>query len=269
VGELLTAEGMSNMYKAVGFGRRVPLAASNDFPSGLYNTPGWVPNQAWLIRKEGRGMSVGDARNLAIGQGALAITPLQAALMVGEIITGQYRTPKIYTTEPDGLAFPVELSPNVRRLAREGMFQVINDPNATGYKYAYTDLCPLAAKTGSAQAPPRAIEWEMSWKDPATGKLIKQTTTNTDKFYQSAPVPRKIINQRAITFYPTLRPEDQKDETGRTKDLAHAWFVGYAPANHPRIVTVVFIEYGLAGGSAAGPVFRDIMLKCRELGYFK
>ena len=37
----------------------------------------------------------------------------------------------------------------------------------------------------------------------------------------------------------------------------HAWFVGYAPADSPRLVLVVFLEEGTGFGSAA-PVAGDI-----------
>jgi len=34
----------------------------------------------------------------------------------------------------------------------------------------------------------------------------------------------------------------------------HAWFMGYAPYEHPKIAIAVFVEHGGHGGSAAGPV---------------
>ncbi|KUK10052.1 MAG: Peptidoglycan glycosyltransferase [Clostridia bacterium 41_269] len=39
----------------------------------------------------------------------------------------------------------------------------------------------------------------------------------------------------------------------------HAWFVGFAPAEEPRIAVAVIIENGGAGGSAAAPIAREIM----------
>ena len=59
------------------------------------------------------------------------------------------------------------------------------------------------------------------------------------------------------------------DAYGRRRGLAHGWFAGYCPSKSPRILAVVFIEYGISGGHSAGPVFKKIMLKCKELGYFK
>ena len=40
---------------------------------------------------------------------------------------------------------------------------------------------------------------------------------------------------------------------------AHAWFVGFAPAEEPRIAVAVVIENGGAGGTASAPLAREIM----------
>jgi len=39
----------------------------------------------------------------------------------------------------------------------------------------------------------------------------------------------------------------------------HAWFVGFAPADHPRVAVAVVIENGGTGGSMAAPIARKIM----------
>ena len=41
--------------------------------------------------------------------------------------------------------------------------------------------------------------------------------------------------------------------------LDHAWFVAYAPANHPRISVVVIVEHGEHGSSAAAPIAREMI----------
>ncbi|NPV70748.1 MAG: penicillin-binding protein 2 [Firmicutes bacterium] len=51
-------------------------------------------------------------------------------------------------------------------------------------------------------------------------------------------------------------------ETGRStgsRNVLHAWFVGYAPAASPRYVCCVLVEEGGYGGTVAAPVFRCIM----------
>lgn len=47
---------------------------------------------------------------------------------------------------------------------------------------------------------------------------------------------------------------------------SHAWFIGYAPYNAPRIAFAVLVENGQYGGSAAAPIARDIVAAAAELG---
>lgn len=39
----------------------------------------------------------------------------------------------------------------------------------------------------------------------------------------------------------------------------HAWFIGYAPYENPKMVVAVILENAGGGGSNAGPVVRSIM----------
>jgi penicillin-binding protein 2 len=262
IGELITAEGMSDLYQKIGFGSPIPL--------GISNSGGRVPTQEWFVEHHGRGMSTGDARNLAIGQGDLEITPLQAAIMTSAIATGRYQPPRFLVGEPLPPGRPIGISQYALQLARNGMVKVLNDPDGTGHKWGYAeDLTVLAAgKTGSAQAPGRSIEWEVSYPDQDTGLIVKKTVTNLRKFLENPPVPRKEISWRTTKSFPELLEKDQVDpHSGRKNSLAHAWFIGYAPAQNPKIAVVVLIEYGMAGGKGAGPAFKDIMLMCQDLGY--
>jgi penicillin-binding protein 2 len=40
---------------------------------------------------------------------------------------------------------------------------------------------------------------------------------------------------------------------------SHAWFVGYAPADNPRIAVAVVLEHGGEGGAEAAPLFRQVI----------
>jgi penicillin-binding protein 2 len=43
------------------------------------------------------------------------------------------------------------------------------------------------------------------------------------------------------------------------KTADHAWFVAYAPADHPKIAVAVLVEHGGHGGSAAAPVAKSVI----------
>jgi cell division protein FtsI/penicillin-binding protein 2 len=309
VGEIVTAEGMIDLYNQTGITQPVPIK--------LPNQKGRVPTQAWFISHHGRGISQGDAMNLAIGQGDVEITPLQAALMTGALITGRLQPPKILTEEPLPDATPIGISPNPLRMAREGMRRAVADENGTA-KAAKSTLVAIAAKTGSAQASPKPVKWKITYKDPDTGLEHEETTANKDGFakkyivarqnitvksVEGTPVPQwdlsykhpvtqEIIKHRfnappdikefhrqyfiknrtvkSVEFEPVMSEKDKLDpNTGRIRTLSHAWIIGFAPTDRPRIVCVVFLEYGIAGGSSCGPILKDIMEKCRDLGYIK
>lgn len=48
---------------------------------------------------------------------------------------------------------------------------------------------------------------------------------------------------------------------GSSRGLDHAWFAGYAPVEDPRVVVVVLVERGGAGGKVAAPLARQILLE--------
>lgn len=56
-------------------------------------------------------------------------------------------------------------------------------------------------------------------------------------------------------------------QTPRGED--HAWFVGYAPKNHPRAAIVVMLEHGGKGGANAATIAGKMFNRMKELGYFK
>ncbi len=158
------------MAEAFGLGQKtgIPLDGEED---------GILPTEKWKMkRKEGR-WTAGDSVNMAIGQGALNVTPLQMAVVASAIANGGivYSSQLILRTEtPDGemLAdFPPEIRNQIPvssknfQFVREAMMNVVNSDEGTGKRAALENV-KVAAKTGSAQ---------FSARDPATGELVKQT----------------------------------------------------------------------------------------------
>ena len=47
----------------------------------------------------------------------------------------------------------------------------------------------------------------------------------------------------------------------------HSWFIGFAPADRPRLAFAVLVEHGGFGSAAAAPIARDLLLLARELGH--
>jgi len=108
----------------------------------------------------------------------------------------------------------------------------------------------IAGKTGSAQTGGFMALVE---HDPQTGKptgirQIRFGDPGTEGWYMN-PLPGAA---------PDSHPE---------RHLAHAWYIGYAPADHPQVAFCVLVEYGEAGGRVAGSIAHDVLVDCIKHGY--
>ena len=93
---------------------------------------------------------------LAIGQGPILITPLQAAAMAAVLANGGSLVhPWVVAQAGDQAmagapATPLGWPASHLAIVREGMRAVVNDPAGTGI-YAHSDMVVIAGKTGTAQ----------------------------------------------------------------------------------------------------------------------
>ncbi|MCG3178359.1 MAG: hypothetical protein BIFFINMI_00686 [Phycisphaerae bacterium] len=192
--------------------------------TGVLPTPLWIAHN----RRALPAVTPADARNVAIGQGELSVTPLQAADMTAAIARGGvFVYPRLISDGPDaGRNRRVDLHVPKRYmdLVHQGMIDVVNEPGMTAYKqFVGFDTVYLAGKTGSAQCSRRRIG----------GRL----------------------------FPPLV------DAEGKQVRPAHAWFSAYAPADKPTVAVIGMIEFGSAGGRAAAPMVRDVLQLCVNLSY--
>jgi penicillin-binding protein 2 len=116
------------------------------------------------------GWFVGDNVNLAIGQGEIAVTPIQIANAYATLANGGTRFEPnlaLRVLRPDGsvvrevaprIIGTVPVSPDVRAVVLEGLRDALVVPGGTGvdaFRGFPLDRYPVAGKTGTAQAPPR------------------------------------------------------------------------------------------------------------------
>ena len=124
---------------------------------------GLVPTPQWKEKTVGEVWTIGDTYHLGIGQGYVAATPLQMALVVAAVANGgNVLTPHVLkeVRSSNGEVIPTakqsakrNLNIDARNLAvmREGMRQVVDSGTAPLGKSKYV---PVAGKTGTAEFGP-------------------------------------------------------------------------------------------------------------------
>jgi penicillin-binding protein 2 len=168
---------------------------------------GILPSRAWKQRSLRQPWYAGDTISLSIGQGLLAVTPVQMATMISAVATrGKLPRPHLVRGAAGQAPAELSISPQTFDQVQAALEDAVQ--YGTGRAAALAGV-RVAGKTGTAQ-------------------LYKASAgIDADKL-----------------------PKAQRD---------HAWFVGYAPADRPRIAFAVVIEHGGHGGTTAAPVARKVL----------
>ena len=201
---------LQDFARTIGFGDRTGI----DLP---FEQPGLVPDREWfqfnqqnqtgLVRAEG-GWSGGDLMNIATGQGALTVTPLQMAVGYAALVNGgtvwQPRVVQSVRDAENNLLFlqPAECRPPEGRSAGPSTVEDLK-----------------ADMNGVVNSPDRA---------PQPGRirgLLRQRRRRTTS------VPRSQARSAG-------RPERPRSSRRRSEgevDIDTAWFVGAAPLDGPAV----------------------------------
>jgi penicillin-binding protein 2 len=152
LGKLLGIEKLDYFASRLGLG--VPTGV--DLPA---EASGLIPSPAWVQRAFKRKWWAGETISVAIGQGAVSVTPLQLACLIGGIASGgAFHRPHLAFREqlralgvdpPDKPARDFPLSDETVAALKSGMWGVVNE-GGTGA----AARCPgieIAGKTGTAQ----------------------------------------------------------------------------------------------------------------------
>ena len=144
LGNRMGIDKIAQYAEMAGLGKKTGI----DLP---YEQEGIVPSTKWKIRNYRQKWYAGETISVAIGQGALTVTPLQLANAVGGIAMGGVWFKPHLVKQPSRLDPPRKehLDPvNVQRVVA-GMFGVVNE-GGTGY-LAHLPGIELCGKTGTAQ----------------------------------------------------------------------------------------------------------------------
>lgn len=188
---------------------------------------GIVPSVEWKQRyfarnpnPDSRVWHPGESLSYGIGQGQLAVTPLQLATMVARIANGHTAIqPRLVRTvggqpfqEPPST--PLGIPPEHIQVVHDGM-EAVTSAGGTAFRTSQLGLGPnirMAGKTGTAQA----------------------------RTYRAGEARGGVAASWAM------------------RD--HNWFIAYAPTDRPRYAMSLLVQHGgRGGGSNAAPRAREIM----------
>ena len=185
-------------------------------------TSGIVPDRLWKQNARSREWVVGDTVNSSIGQGYVLSSPLQLAVMMARIATGNEILPKLIKSingfESDAAPGELSLNKNNLKLVRKALFEVTNDKRGTAYHSRVLDK---------------------------KSKIIGKSGTSQVRNISTVERTLGVLENKDL-------PWDQRD---------HALFVNYAPYDNPKIAVSVVVEHGGSGSTVAAPIARDITLQ--------
>jgi penicillin-binding protein 2 len=144
VGNKLGIDRIARYAEMAGLGRRTGI----DIP---HEAEGLVPSTKWKMRTFRQKWYAGETISVAIGQGALEVSPIQLAHAIGGIATGGvWQKPHLVLNDgPEEAATKADLNiENVMKVI-DGMWSVVNG-GGTGGKARLPGL-EVCGKTGTAQ----------------------------------------------------------------------------------------------------------------------
>jgi penicillin-binding protein 2 len=182
--------------------RQLGLGQQFDLPlSG--QRKGIVPDAAWKMQRYHQAWSVADSLNASIGQGYVAISPLQLAVMTSRIATGRMLLPSLLRGgQGQGGAMPIApalpFTPEQLAVPHDGMFRVVNGAGtARGSQLKIGDI-RMAGKTGTAQV--RALTSRGNggaWKTRDHSLFICYAPTDAPRYAMSVVVEHGTMGSRA------------------------------------------------------------------------
>jgi len=185
---------------------------------------GYVPSAGRRMWDRGERWYGGDTVNYAVGQGELLVTPLQTARMMAAVATnGRLVKPHIVKCIVDA----------------DG-----NTVPVPGRDSIEADTVELPA--GSSELMRRALT-----------AVVHDRIGTARKAFEGWEKPYKVAGKTS-----TAQRKIRDPITGEVRPANMGWFVGFAPADSPRIAFAVMIEdlpEDGGGGSVAAPIARKII----------
>ncbi len=194
-------------------------------PTGIQldrEADGLIPTAEWKLRRYGTPWQGGETLSIAIGQGYNLVTPLQMAVLISAIANG-------------------------------------------GIRYQPTILNKIETVEGKRVKSARAV---INGRLPAgkrTLKIIQKglwhavNARHGTAYWHVRDKSVEISGKTGTAQIISRKRGEERSEDMDARYKPHAWFIGYAPSNNPKIAISVLVEHGEHGSSGAGPIAGKLM----------
>ncbi|MBN2361032.1 MAG: penicillin-binding protein 2 [Deltaproteobacteria bacterium] len=200
--------------------------------------PGLIGDTKYYLRRP-EGVQKGYAVNNAIGQGDIAVTPLQQAMAYATIANG-------------GTLY----APQLVREVRDQEGQVV-------HRFEAVARWRLQAPEGALEALRSGLQAVCEQGGTAYGLHWRREPPGMAEWVRTSGV--ELAGKTGTAQVVKMGKEIKKLHELDYWERDHAWFVAYAPASDPEIAVAVVNEHSGHGGSHAAPIAANVIRAYFEL----
>lgn len=222
LGHELGIDRLADVSRLLGFGAITGLGLEREIP-------GIIPDSAYYKKRFGA-VSPGYVVNASIGQGDVAVTPLQLAVAYAAILNGgDVFRPQVVRALKNQWGETEKIFPPVKE-------RTLNLPEDV-LTLVRESLSHVTEKGGTAY-----------------GLRFRRDMPDVSAFVRNSGVVigGKTGTAQVVRLSKSVAHLDPEEVEYQLRD--HAWFVGFAPADDPEIVVVTMTVHGGFGGSVSAPV---------------
>jgi len=190
---------------------------------------GIVPDTKWKRKALREPWYPGETLSASIGQGYVLVTPIQMAVITSAVANGG-------------------------NLYQPLLFEQVFSPEGGSV------LKTIPKLKGKLDLPPENLN--------IVRKALRGVVQERRGTGKAARIPNIEIGGKTGTSQVTrLRRRHSRGKDGSVpyQFRDHAWFVCFAPWEHPEVVVVVLVEHGGHGGSTAAPIAKQILERFFEI----
>lgn len=181
--------------------------------------PGLIPTSDWKKRALKAPWHGGETLSTAIGQSFTLVTPLQAAVLITAVANG-------------GKVFTPLLVKDIER------------PDGKREEFGHLSVSHAAVSAESLNVVREGL------------RRVVQSPMGTGKLARIEGI--EMAGKTGTAQVVSLPPSEKKTKLPpHLQD--HAWFVAFAPFDHPKIAVAVLVEHGGFGSSVAGPIAKELI----------